>query len=248
MSQQLDGTGSGARCTSGTRRFRLVAVALDDPGDAHGAFQGVVDALRLQSRPAYSMGPGGLRLHVRLPLSGSPTRSETAVLAHLRASARVAGKAAAVVVDGRASDRASEQHNIADVDEILDWLLATGRRTIVRAADVRSAFVLDRLRHATAERPDLLRGHIQVLQQMDHSGRTDYLATLAAYFDHGGDVARAADSMFMHPNTVRYRLRRMKELTGLDLDDPIDRFVAEFQLRVLRRSPGEVPNDGDVVR
>ncbi|MCX6466921.1 MAG: hypothetical protein NTW05_25540, partial [Pseudonocardiales bacterium] len=111
----------------------------------------------------------------------------------------MAGKAAAVVVDGRTSDRASEQHNIADVDEILDWLLATGRRTIVRAADVRSAFVLDRLRHATAERPDLLRGHIQVLQQMDHSGRTDYLATLAAYFDHGGDVARAADSMFMHP-------------------------------------------------
>lgn len=36
----------------------------------------------------------------------------------------------------------------------------------------------------------------------------------------------------MHSNTVRYRLRRLQEITGIDLAEPVQRFVTGFQLRV----------------
>lgn len=253
MSGRSDDEGSPASVhPRAARRFRLVAFALDDPGDAHSAARGVVEALGLASPPSFAMSPGGHRLYVRVPPLSSSTRSERTILGRLQTSDRVAATGAAVVVDGRLTGRTSEHESIAALDEILDWLLAAGSRVLVGATGIRSAFVLNRLRGLTVGRPDLLRGHIQMLERIDGSGRTDYLSTLAAYFDHGGDVVRAADSMFMHPNTVRYRLRRMKELSGLNLDDPVDRFVAEFQVRMIRPTRSGFspvpPNGNSLVR
>lgn len=44
--------------------------------------------------------------------------------------------------------------------------------------------------------------------------------TLNAYLDHAGSAERAAAVLYCHPNTVRYRLRRLQELTGRSLSDP----------------------------
>ena len=41
------------------------------------------------------------------------------------------------------------------------------------------------------------------------------LTTLTALLDSGGSIEGAARTLFVHPNTVRYRLRRVAELTGL---------------------------------
>ena len=46
------------------------------------------------------------------------------------------------------------------------------------------------------------------------------LDTLNAYLDHDGSAERAAEVLYCHPNTVRYRLRRLQELTGRSLSDP----------------------------
>lgn len=50
--------------------------------------------------------------------------------------------------------------------------------------------------------------------------RTTLLETLSAYFDHEGSAERAAEVLYCHPNTVRYRLRRLQELTGRSLSEP----------------------------
>lgn len=50
--------------------------------------------------------------------------------------------------------------------------------------------------------------------------RTTLLDTLNAYLDHAGSAERAAGALYCHPNTVRYRLRRLQELTGRSLSDP----------------------------
>jgi sugar diacid utilization regulator len=42
------------------------------------------------------------------------------------------------------------------------------------------------------------------------------METLRAYLDSDLDVSRTADALYVHPNTVRYRLRRISDLTGLD--------------------------------
>ena len=48
--------------------------------------------------------------------------------------------------------------------------------------------------------------------------RGTLIETLAAYFDHGGSIEGTGRALFVHPNTVRYRLRQVAELTGLTPD------------------------------
>ncbi|HEY1237457.1 MAG TPA: helix-turn-helix domain-containing protein, partial [Solirubrobacterales bacterium] len=51
---------------------------------------------------------------------------------------------------------------------------------------------------------------------LSEDGNRALLDTLRTYLDCDLDVSRTADSLYVHPNTVRYRLRRVSELTGLD--------------------------------
>jgi DNA-binding PucR family transcriptional regulator len=67
--------------------------------------------------------------------------------------------------------------------------------------------------------------------------RAILLDTLYAYLDHAGSADRAAEVLHCHPNTVRYRLRRIEELTGRSLTRPTG--IAELHLaleatRILR--------------
>ncbi|WP_231750712.1 helix-turn-helix domain-containing protein, partial [Mycobacterium sp. NAZ190054] len=48
-----------------------------------------------------------------------------------------------------------------------------------------------------------------------------------------GDPARTAAALGVHENTVRYRMRRMAELTELRLDDADKRFAMMIELAVL---------------
>jgi hypothetical protein len=50
--------------------------------------------------------------------------------------------------------------------------------------------------------------------------RSTLLGTLRAWFDAGGSAVEAGKRIYCHPNTVRYRLRRLQEHTGRSLDDP----------------------------
>ncbi len=49
--------------------------------------------------------------------------------------------------------------------------------------------------------------------------------TLEVYLEGGGALEACARSLFVHPNTVRYRLRRVSEITQLDPADPRDALV-----------------------
>ena len=49
--------------------------------------------------------------------------------------------------------------------------------------------------------------------------------TLDAYLDSGGSVESCARELFVHPNTVRYRLKRIAEVTGRDPMNPRDAYV-----------------------
>lgn len=61
--------------------------------------------------------------------------------------------------------------------------------------------------------------------------------TFNAWLDNGGSVAKAAAQLFCHPNTVRYRLRRIEERTGRSLSQP--RELAELCLafEIYQHSP-----------
>jgi DNA-binding PucR family transcriptional regulator len=66
----------------------------------------------------------------------------------------------------------------------------------------------------------------------DAENGSDLLPTLAAYLDAFGNVNDAAASVQVHPNTFRYRLRRLSEIAGLDLADPGARLAVMLQLKL----------------
>ncbi|NIJ13531.1 DNA-binding PucR family transcriptional regulator [Saccharomonospora amisosensis] len=66
------------------------------------------------------------------------------------------------------------------------------------------------------------------------------LETIDAYLECGGVLETCARQLFVHPNTVRYRLRKAAELTGRNAGDPRDALVLRTALTVgrLARSRG----------
>jgi DNA-binding PucR family transcriptional regulator len=60
------------------------------------------------------------------------------------------------------------------------------------------------------------------------------LATVSAVLEGSASLEAAARRLFVHPNTVRYRLRRVAEVTGLAPTDPRDAFTLRTALTLGR--------------
>ena len=101
------------------------------------------------------------------------------------------------------------------------------------ALPLRPHTILVELRDLAAERPHLRLGKIEQLVDHDAKHGTGYVETLRAYLDAFGDIPAASARIGVHPNTFRYRIRRLSELSGIDLDDAEERLVAQLQLRLL---------------
>ncbi|GGT05403.1 DNA-binding protein [Nonomuraea spiralis] len=100
------------------------------------------------------------------------------------------------------------------------------------AADLGPA--LDVLRVLDAVRPVWERGSGPVydLVRTDLAAGGELVRSIAAYLDAAGDVGRAARRLVLHPNTLRYRLRRARERFGVDLDDPDTRLLLTLAVRL----------------
>jgi DNA-binding PucR family transcriptional regulator len=66
--------------------------------------------------------------------------------------------------------------------------------------------------------------HTDVMRPLADAGPT-LTETLDAYLDCGGAIEACARKLFVHPNTVRYRLRRIADFTGRDPTEPRDAYV-----------------------
>jgi PucR C-terminal helix-turn-helix domain/GGDEF-like domain len=118
-------------------------------------------------------------------------------------------------------------------------LAGEGRgRRVARLADVHAEALLMELRDLAAAHGDRPTGPVARLSGYDAGHGTNLVETLRAWLDAFGDVAAASAAMFVHPNTFRYRLRRLTEVSGIDLADPEQRFAAMLQLRAVYPAEG----------
>lgn len=97
--------------------------------------------------------------------------------------------------------------------------------------------LLQRLRTAAAAGRTPARGPIGTLARHDAEHGTRYLATLQAWLAAQGDLGEAAAQLGIHPNTVRYRLRKMTGLANLRLDQPEQRLAMLIGIAVTPGSP-----------
>lgn len=66
--------------------------------------------------------------------------------------------------------------------------------------------------------------------------------TLSAYLERTGSLEGTARELFVHPNTVRYRLRRVADVTGLTPTMPRDAWSLRMALALGRLSDGAGPS------
>ncbi len=120
-----------------------------------------------------------------------------------------------------------------DADLVL--LLVVGRPgtgRVASARDARSQLTLLELAQVFRDTPRLVSPVAGRILEFDAGTGTEYAHTLRTYLDCSRDSAVTAGLLSVHQNTLRYRLRRARELFGVDLGNPDDTLVLWLSLRV----------------
>ena len=104
---------------------------------------------------------------------------------------------------------------------------------VVEVEDARAESYMLEFAEFVAARSASLSRPLQTLCEHDRAHATDYVETLGAYLRCLGDCVVAAADLHVHPNTLRYRLKRLVKLADIDLASPDQRFELELELRTL---------------
>ncbi|MFJ1704059.1 PucR family transcriptional regulator [Kitasatospora sp. NPDC088346] len=132
-------------------------------------------------------------------------------------------------VDGLAAVTESR----AQADRILDAMGRGGVDPEVAALiDVQAEVLVSEVLALLQERDGLRDPRLTALTGYDRRHGTRLAESVLAWLDALGEVRVAADALHIHPNTLRYRVRRAEQLTGLDLAQPQQRLLAMLQLRL----------------
>ncbi|CAM5641228.1 DNA-binding protein OS=Streptomyces aurantiogriseus OX=66870 GN=GCM10010251_29080 PE=4 SV=1 [Streptomyces aurantiogriseus] len=197
-------------------------------------------------RPGTGVLRDGDRLTLLLTGDASATDHEAAVLAVVRGLDAVVSSLpdCAPVWLGMGPvvppERAAESHERAvlvlrALREREARTARAGRARPARYADAAGAGpALEVLRVLDAVRPvwESGSGPVHDLIRADLADGGDLVRTLAAYLDCGGDVPAAARRLVVHPNTLRYRLGRVRTHHAVDLDDPDTRLLLTLAARL----------------
>ena len=109
--------------------------------------------------------------------------------------------------------------SVADVRLGIELAVRAGRTGIIPLQELALDLLLARSPRVAAALRERVLGPLG--PKDDHS-RGDLLNTVATYIALGRDRRQTSERLHIHPNSLDYRLRRARDLTGLNLDDPED--------------------------
>jgi purine catabolism regulator len=71
-----------------------------------------------------------------------------------------------------------------------------------------------------------------------HESSAEFIRTLEAFFEHHGNLSQTAEALYLHRNTLAYRLDRIEEILNIDLDSAEARLSVQLALHIQRMSGG----------
>jgi DNA-binding PucR family transcriptional regulator len=245
--QELLGIGAAAAATSGAAGTSEISAIARDLGitvDGRAALIGFVgvetsvpaDVIALSAsafRSDAQIASTGERVYVLLPKTGGSSSVTSWVRGVVAALRRELGLTLRAVIATPLAGLAGAAAARAEVDRVFDSAErhpgAIGQ--VSSLDDARTTVLLDEIVSQVAGQPRLVDPRVRQLRDQD-----PMLAdTLQAYLDGFGDIAGVAQRLHVHPNTVRYRVRRIEKLLSTSLDDPDDRLVLALGLRATER-------------
>lgn len=84
----------------------------------------------------------------------------------------------------------------------------------------------------SAQLADYYQAMLGPLNKVDAATRQDYIKTLETYFRTNANIYKTAQNLYLHRNTVKYRLERIEEILNIDLDEPEARFNVQLALKI----------------
>lgn len=81
---------------------------------------------------------------------------------------------------------------------------------------------------------------IRPLIDYDKENNAELIRTLRAYFKYDGNVKRISEKMYVHYNTILYRLQKIKDITGLNLEDSDTRLSLQIALKTVELLNGHI--------
>ncbi len=171
----------------------------------------------------------GPRVYILFPSTGKPTAVTSWVRGAVGSLRTELGLDLRAVVAAPVAGLGQAAAARAEVDRVLD---SAGRhpgalRQVTSLAEARTTVLLDEIVTLVGADDRLIDPRVRELRKHD-----PMLAdTLRAYLDSFGDVAGAAQWLHVHPNTVRYRVRRIEKLLSTSLADPDVRLLLSLSLR-----------------
>lgn len=188
-------------------------------GPASGEWPAAAEELgralgELAPAAAVEAGPGAVR--ALLSLGRVPTRAAESILRAAHELGQRFGAVVGVSDPRRGPDEAAGAFREArDAATIAQALLGSGGS--IAYAQVGAYRYLVQIAAADAPR-DRMQAAVDRLIDYDRRRRTALLDTLERYLSERRSVIESARALFIHPNTLRQRLGRIEELTGLALD------------------------------
>lgn len=244
--------GADLRRRDRARRDRLRTLLLSDPPEALAAIEAAAASAAWTVPERVRVGVVALPLEAdvsdqeRAParvLVGPHVRGRIVLIAAesddvdatMRRAATAHGAPGAVAV-GPAVPVAEAARSAQRAGDLLDQLEAgsvIGAGDVVRSDDHELPLLL-------AAAPELARSLVErrlaPLAGLPDAKREQTLETLAAWLAHPQRPQAIADHLGMHVQSIRYRLGRLRELFGDDLDDPEARFELQLALRAARQA------------
>lgn len=230
--------------------FRVVAVGLreGDAVDNELALARIWDTLSLHLSVIHRRSVSGVVegvVYAVIPVSGDADGSRRVVrqaadgfLARIPSALR---RGVIVAIGGHGRGLREIPTSRRDADRVLRVLrrVDSGDGTAPPPADIEEMHMqvlLDRLADVAADEPVTPLGPLRLLIERDARQNTHLVDTLRAYLDAFGDVAVAARRLEVHQNTLRYRIDRLRQVPGVDLEDAEQRLALQLQLRWLPRN------------
>ena len=209
---------------------RVAVIGFIGAGEAPARLADVLALSASAFRPDAQVAAGGSRVYVLFPHTGKASSVESWIRGTMGALRTELGLDLRAVIATPATGLAGVPAARAEVDRVLDSAErhpgALGRVTSL--AEARTTVLLDEIVTMIGSDDRLVDPRVRELRTKDPT----LADTLRAYLDSFGDVAAAAQWLHVHPNTVRYRVRRIEQALGTTLADPDVRLLLSLSLRV----------------
>ncbi|MDT5263510.1 MAG: hypothetical protein QOI90_136 [Mycobacterium sp.] len=214
---------------------RAAVVGVDCVTDVPSRLADVLALSASAFRPDAQVAARGSRVYVLFPHTGKAASVTSWIRGTIGALRTELGLELRAVIATPATGLSAVAAARAEVDRVLDSAErhpgAIGQVTSL--AEARTTVVLDEIVTMIAADERLIDPRVRELREQD----AVLADTLRAYLDSFGDVGAAAQWLHVHPNTVRYRVRRIEEVLASSLADPDVRLLLSLSLRATERTP-----------